>query len=188
MVMPDAARRYTVQEVLAFPEDGNRYELIQGELLVSPTPALRHQMIVQRLFLLLVDYLRLFGREETVFCVPADISWNDETLVIPDLFVATPVELRTRWSDVRTLLLAVEVLSPRSSRADRVLKRAVYQENRVATYWIVDHRAGLVEVWHPEDERPVIVTDILKWRLAPELPELKIVLPTLFQGLPDERN
>ena len=185
MLMPDLVRRYTVQEVLQFPDDGNRYELVRGELLVSPPPALRHQIVVQRIFLELVDYLKPLGRQETVFCVGGDISWNDETLVIPDTFVAPPEELRSSWSMVKTLLLAVEVLSPRSSRADRLLKRQVYQENRVDTYWIVDHRAGLVEVWRPEDTRPAIVSDVLRWRLEPGAPELLIDLAALFQGLPE---
>ena len=156
MAMPAAAaRRYTVEEVLAFPEDGNRYELIRGELLVSPAPALRH-------------------------------SWGDDTLVQPDLFVAPPAELRRAWREVKTLLLAVEVLSPRSSRADRVLKRDAYREHGVGTYWIVDHRAGVVEVWRPGDERPEIVSTQLRWRIADAAPELAIDLERLFEGLPED--
>jgi Uma2 family endonuclease len=184
MAMPNVARRYTVQEVLAFPEDGNRYELIHGELLVSPAPMLRHQRVVQRLFLALVDYLKPLGLGETVYCVDADISWGDDTLVQPDLFVAAPEELSARWDTVKTLLLAIEVLSPRSGRADRVLKRGAYQENRVATYWIVDHEAGLVEVWRPDDARPLVVTDALAWRVRPDAPELRLELATLWEGLP----
>jgi Uma2 family endonuclease len=185
VAMPDLVRRYTRQEVLQFPNDGKRYELVRGELLVSPPPALRHQIVVQRLFRELVEYLKPLGREETVVCVAGDISWNDETLVIPDLFVAPPEEMRSSWSAVKTLLLAIEVLSPRSTRADRVLKRHVYQENRVATYWIVDHRAGLAEIWHPRDTRPTIVSDVLRWRVEPGAPEIQIELASLLRGLPD---
>lgn len=49
MGMADAARRYTVDEVLAFPDDGNRYELVDGELLVTPAPSLPHQWVLSRL-------------------------------------------------------------------------------------------------------------------------------------------
>ena len=185
MVMSETARRYTVQEVLQFPEDGNRYELIGGELLVSPRPAPRHQRVVQRLYVVLLDYLRPLGLEETLYNVPCDISWNSQTLVEPDLFVTVPEELSSRWSTVRTLLLAVEVLSPNSGRADRVLKRRVYQENGVATYWIIDHEAGVVEVWRPDDIRPEVVTDVLKWRIYPDAAELAIDLAKLFGGLPE---
>ena len=184
MAMPNVARRYTVEEVLAFPEDGNRYELVHGELLVSPAPARRHQMVVQRLYRGLFAYLDPLGLGETLYCVDADISWGDDTLVQPDLFVATPEELTARWDTVKTLLLAVEVLSPRSGRADRVLKRGAYQENHVATYWIVDHEAGLVEVWRPEDARPLVVTDAITWRVHPDAPELRVELARLWDGLP----
>ena len=52
------------------------------------------------------------------------------------------------------------------------------------TYWIVDVDAGLVEAWHPEDERPEIVTDVLRWRVIAEAPELTIAVGALFGGLP----
>jgi len=61
----------------------------------------------------------------------------------------------------------------------------LYQENHVETYWIVDTSSGLVEIWHPDDERPEIVTDTLRWRLRSDLPELEIDLLKLFEQLPD---
>lgn len=183
MGMPETAR-YTVEEVLRFPDDGKRYELIRGELLVSPAPAPRHQAVVVRLLGMLGDYLRRAGREGTLFTAPADISWDDETLVQPDLLVVPPSEVTNNWSTYRTLLLAVEVLSPTSGRADRLLKRRLYQERQVATYWIVDHDAGVVEVWHPEDTRPAVVSDSLNWRLEAEMPELIVNLDALFRDLP----
>ncbi len=85
----------------------------------------------------------------------------------------------------KTLLLAIEILSPSSARADRVIKRRLYQEHGVATYWIVDIDAQMVEVWHPEDERPEIVTETLTWRVAPKAPGMSIELGELFAGLPD---
>jgi hypothetical protein len=54
----------------------------------------------------------------------------------------------------------------------------------VRTYWIVDHDAGAVEVWEPEDERPAIVTEMLRWRVAPHAPELEISIADLLDGLP----
>ncbi|MGH7527892.1 MAG: Uma2 family endonuclease [Gemmatimonadales bacterium] len=181
--MPETAR-YTVAEVLRFPDDGKRYELIGGELLVSPAPAPRHQAALGRLFRVLGDYLTALGREGTLFTAPADITWDDETLVQPDLLVVPPEEVTNDWNSYKTLLLAVEILSPTSGRADRVLKRRLYQERKVATYWIVDHGAGLVEVWRPDDERPAVVSDQLTWRLEPGAPELAIGLGSLFAGLP----
>jgi Uma2 family endonuclease len=81
---------------------------------------------------------------------------------------------------------AVEVVSPSSARADRLTKRMLYQRQGVATYWVVDPDARLVDVWHPEDHRPEIVTDVLTWRVTPDAEELVMDLDDLFQGLPAE--
>ena len=112
---------------------------------------------------------------------PADIQWPEEVLVQPDLFVVPVAELTAQnWSSIRTLVLAVEVVSPSSARHDRVTKRRVYQRQRVATYWIVDPDARMVEVWHPDDEQPEIVTDVLRWRVRAEGEELEIELGEFF--------
>ncbi len=60
----------------------------------------------------------------------------------------------------------------------------LYQEQDVATYWIVDPEAQVVEVWHPDDERPEIVADVLRWRVSDDAPELQIELGQLFKDLP----
>ena len=60
----------------------------------------------------------------------------------------------------------------------------LYQEQDVATYWIVDPEAQVVEVWHPDDERPEIVADALKWQASDDAPELQIDLGELFKDLP----
>ncbi len=184
MAMPDTDRRYTVEEVLAFPNDGNRYELVHGELLVTPAPRSRHQLVVGDLHYRLRRYLDEHGRGVRVVFSPADIRWPDEVLVQPDVFVVPVQELVAEdWSSVRTLLLAVEVVSPSSARYDRVVKRRVYQEHGVATYWIVDPDARVVEVWHPDDERPEIVTDLLRWQVREDANELAIELEELFRDV-----
>ena len=93
--------------------------------------------------------------------------------------------MRLSLATCGALLLAAEVLSPSSRRRDKVEKQRLYQERRVATYWIVDHEAAVGEVWHPEDERPLIVADTLVWRVTPDAAELRIDLPELFRDLPD---
>jgi Uma2 family endonuclease len=184
MAMPDLARRYTVADVLAFPEDGKRYELIGGGLWVSPAPSPRHQELVCRLAGLLRQYCAESAPAFRALASPADISWDDETLVQPDLFVVPAAQATNDWSTYRDLVLAVEVLSPSSGRADRVEKRRLYQARRVATYWIVDHDSLLVEVWRPEDGRPEIATEELRWRPAPDTPDLVVPLARLFADLP----
>lgn len=183
MGMPDAARRYTVDEVLAFPDDGNRYELVDGELLVTPAPNLLHQWILSQLHLTLSHYLTPYP-EFAVFFSPADISWDREKLVQPDLFVIPAAEMSREWHSVRTLLLAVEVISASSARGDRLVKRRLYQRQDVQTYWIVDPDARLVEVWHPEDERPTIATERVRWRVTDGAEELVVDLTNLFARMP----
>ena len=183
MGMPDTARRYTVDDVLAFPDDGNRYELVDGELLVTPAPSMPHQVVVGNLYAALAHYLKP-RPDAIVLASPADISWDHEKLVQPDLFVIPASEVSKSRKTVRTLLLAAEVVSPSSARGDRLVKRRLYQRQQVATYWLVDPDARLVEVWHPGDDRPEIVTDTLRWRVAPDSDGLVIELRELFENLP----
>ncbi len=184
MAMPNLVRRYTVADLADFPDDGKRYELIRGELIVSPSPSVHHQIVLGRLAYALACYLEPLGLRDTLFDVAADISWNDETQVQPDLFVARPEELTSTWASVRNLRLAVEVISPSSGRRDRLDKRRLYQEHRVETYWIVELEAGLVEQWRPDDTRPEIISDLLRWRVDREAPEVSIDLMQLFANLP----
>ena len=91
-----------------------RYELIRGERIVSPAPAPPHQVLVGRLFRVLAAHLDPIGRGDTLIAAPVDISRDDETLVQPDLLVVPPEEVTNTWTTFRTLLLAVEVMSPGS--------------------------------------------------------------------------
>ena len=182
MGMPQPIADWTVERVLALPEDGNRYEVVDGELLVSPAPTLLHQRAIGALYLI----LHAFVTRERIGCVylaPADIEFDHRTLVQPDLFVAPLVEGRRprTWKEIRQLLLAVEVLSPSTARADRQVKRRRYQHHGVGEYWIVDLEARLVECWTPSDQRPLILTDQLEWRpLGASGPQLSIDLIRFF--------
>ena len=155
---------YTAEMVRAMPDDGNRYETVHGELLVTRSPRLWHQDVVTRLSAALVNYVAAhpIGR---VFTSPADISWGPDTLVQPDVFVADLEEARTLdWKNVRTLLLAAEVLSPNTARYDRFTKRRLYQEVGVPVYWIVDPDQKCVEVWTPADTLPAVERQRLVWQ------------------------
>ncbi len=184
MAMPNLVRRYTVADLARMPDDGMRYELIGGELIVSPAPSVRHQLVLRRLANVLAAYLEPLGLADTLFDVAADVSWDAENSVQPDLLVIRPEELSRTWTTVRNLRLAAEVISPSSSRRDRVDKRGLYQEHRVETYWIVDLEAGLVEQWRPDDPRPEIISDSVRWRVDRDAPELSIDLTRLFGNLP----
>src|SRR5215210_2198842 len=86
MGMPQAARDWTVQRVLSLPEDGNRYEVVDGELLVTPSPTFHHQDAIFALARRLDSFVRSSGGGY-VSISPADIELDERTLVQPDIFV-----------------------------------------------------------------------------------------------------
>jgi Uma2 family endonuclease len=165
MGMPHATLRWTPEMVRALPDDGNRYELIDGMLLVTPSPILLHQRAVSQLARTLDAYVTRHGLGE-VLTSPADLELEPDTIVQPDVFVAPLVDgaLPQRWTDVRSLRLAVEILSPGSRRHDRVTKRAFYGRVGIPEYWIADLDARAVERWRPHDAQPERCTDRLAWQ------------------------
>lgn len=165
MEMAEAARDWTVDDLEHLPDDGRRYEVIDGELLVTPAPSLDHQEAIARLHLLLAPYVAAQGCGHVVFA-PADVVFSPRRGVQPDLFVVPLVDGRRpkRFADAGRLLLAVEVLSPSTARADRLKKRNMYRAERVDEYWVVDLDARLFERTTPADDRVEIVADRLEWR------------------------
>ena len=102
-----------------------------------------------------------------VLVSPADLELEPGTITQPDVFVV-PADTRItgesfEWSDVKRLLLAVEVLSASSVRIDRVLKRDFYLDHGVAEYWVVDMDARVVERWTTAGETPVVERGCLRW-------------------------
>jgi len=174
---------YTADMVRALPDDGNRYETVHGELLVTPAPRWSHQELVGRIF----ESLRAYARREPVGHVifsPADISWGADTLVQPDVFVVPVDQARTDdWTRMTDLLFVAEVLSPSTSRYDRFTKRRLYQEVGVPTYWIVDGGNDLVEVWTPESTFPQIEREPVIWRPARAEVPFSLDLTELFRPL-----
>jgi Uma2 family endonuclease len=174
---------YTADQVRAMPDDGNRYEVVYGELLVTPAPRLWHQVLVHRLSVAVEMYLR----SEPVGVVlnsPADISWGRDVLVQPDVFVVDPDEARTLdWSRMRTLLLVAEVLSPSTSKGDRFLKRLRYREVGVPLYWVVDGDERSVEVWTPSDEFPRFERERLIWHPPGAREPFTLTLDQLFRSV-----
>jgi Uma2 family endonuclease len=160
-----------------------RYETVHGELLVTPAPRLWHQEIVRRLVTALSYYLE---REPAghVFMSPSDISWGPDTLVQPDVFVVPIDQARTmNWREIRQLLLAVEVLSPSSLRADRFTKRRLYQEQDVPLYWVIDADERTAEVWTPSDRLPHQERDRLVWMPVGAVTPFILELVDLFRPL-----
>ena len=165
MGMAATQTHWTVDMVHALPDDGKRYEIIDGELFVTPAPSFDHQRAVLRLAIRLETYL-LPQRLGEVFVAPLDVILSPRTLVQPDVLVLPLYRgrlARTR-EEAGKPLLTVEILSPGSARTDRVRKRALYQREGVPEYWIVDLDARVIERWRPEDTRPEILADRITWQ------------------------
>ncbi len=174
---------YRADMVRALPDDGNRYETVYGELLVTPAPKAWHQEVLGRVQFALGLYLKE-NRVGHLFASPADISWSDDTLVQPDLFVADFEQARTMdWAQMKKLLLVIEVMSPSTARYDRFTKRRLYQDVRIPAYWIVNGDEHFVEVWTPDSELPEIERERVVWSPGESSPPLTIDLKELFSPL-----
>ena len=165
MAMPAQPTEWTVDMVRALPDDGNRYEVIDGELFVTPAPSRNHQRAVRELTLVIEPYVRAERIGEVIFA-PADIVvFGPRKFVQPDRFVppfvgGNPVHA---WTELGHLLLAVEVQSPSTAVTDRGPKRVLYQEKGVPEYWIVDTAERMIERWTPNDSIPEMVSHTLQW-------------------------
>jgi len=187
MGMPQQATRWTAEMVRALPDDGNRYEVVDGELLVTPSPAALHQRAVSLLHIELGVYARAQGFGEALPS-PADLELDPHGMVQPDVFVQGLVGGRPArdWNTGAPLLLVVEVLSPSTARADRTTKRRRFQRAGIPEYWIVDLDARVIERWRPGDERPEVLGDAIAWRPHGASAPLTIELPSLFARIHGE--
>jgi Uma2 family endonuclease len=136
----------TVRDYMRLPVE-HGVELIEGELVMSPSPGVRHQRLVGNLYLLLRRWLGRKGRGEVILS-PMDVILSVHTVVQPDLLVV----LRRRSSIVRDRIrgapdIAIEVLSPSSLERDRLIKRHVYASHGIREYWIVDPQTRTIEVY-----------------------------------------
>jgi Uma2 family endonuclease len=168
----------------ALPDDGNRYEVLDGELFVSPAPSLRHQAVLARLYNILHPYVEA-NALGWVLWSPADIEFSPQRQVQPDLFVVpdTGVGEPESWEQVTSLLLVVEATSPSTARADRTKKLTIYRDEGIPEYWILDVDGHVVERWRPDDERPEILAATLEWQPDPKVEPLIIHVPDLFVTL-----
>lgn len=137
----------TVHDLDLLPEDGNRYELIDGVLFVSAAPLVRHQLAQSALGERLMPYVRRLGMH--VLFAPTAVRASAWTEVQPDILVVERVDVEpmARHLAMPTLALAVEILSPSTADRDRGLKRQTYLAHGVGEYWVVDLDARVIDVW-----------------------------------------
>ena len=159
-----ARSQWTADDLLDMPDDGQRYEVIDGELFVTPAPSLNHQAALGTLYVRLVEYLNS-EHVGYVFFSPADIRFSPRRSVQPDLFVAPSVDGRRpqSYSEITRLMLAIEALSPSTAQLDRIVKRKLYREEGLSEFWIVDLDARSFERSTPLDSRVDVLDTSLEW-------------------------
>lgn len=141
------SRPLTVDDLEAMPDDGHRYELIDGTLIVSPAPTLRHQMVSGRLHHQLAQAC---PADLLVLAAPTDVRLTVDTLVQPDLLVIPRSAVESPERPLRPLLV-VEILSPSTRHVDLALKRSRYEAAGLPAYWVVDPDALELIAWELRD-------------------------------------
>lgn len=171
--------RYTVGDLDRFPEDGNRYELLDGVLLVTPAPRAVHQIVVNRIAFRLTEAV---GASAHVVG-PGAISVPPRTQLQPDILVY-PSRFRptTEWAKVDEHWLAVEVLSRSSRMYDREFKRDAYIALGVREVWLVDVFDLSVEVCRGRGSGET-VGETIAWRVPGTAKVVHVSLAGVFEGV-----
>ena len=131
------------------PPDGKRYELLEGDVYVTPAPSPLHQRVSKRLQRQLEAYFEASGRGE-VFNAPIDLILTPHDVVQPDLVLVTDPGQVSRRGIEGPPALVVEVLSPSTRDHDRTVKGRRYAALGIRHYWLVDPEASRIECYRAE--------------------------------------
>ncbi len=154
---------WTVADLEQLPADGNRYEILHGELLVTPLPAVWHQRIAARLTRMIDQWCR--ERSGWEWLAPGGVFIRETTWLEPDLAVY-PVpagRLLDNWRQMAPPALVIEILSPSTTKRDRHRKRPAYLAHGVAEVWLVDMDAQTIERWTSQSEFPESHRTAITW-------------------------
>jgi Uma2 family endonuclease len=156
--MSQAATKMTYEQYCLLPADGKQYEVIDGELFMTPAPRTRHQKIVVRLTEELSRFVRENGLGE-VFVAPTDVLLEPHTVVQPDVLFIRKERLAIVKEDAIEGApdLVVEVLSPSTFYKDLRKKMTAYAQFGVQEYWIVDPETESIEICARRDEKLQLV-------------------------------
>jgi Uma2 family endonuclease len=174
----------TYEDYRMLPDDGKRYELIEGEVFVSPAPSTRHQMVSANLLYALMDALHKPGLAR-IFHAPTDLVLTKTTAVQPDLVIVG--KARESLITARALEgppdVAVEILSPSSLDRDQYIKRKLYERFGIPEYWVVDPEQGQIIIYRLDEGTYGIRAryDRSSTLECPEFPTLAVPLLDVFR-------
>ena len=176
MSMP--ANAWTLEELHRLPDDGNKYELIHGQLFVTPPPSVDHEEVLARLSAMLTPYVEKHGLGRVYH--PRAVIRFERSEAEPDIMVrSVPSGVRgNAWEKLPPPLLVVEVLSPFTRRRDLLEKRKYYLDAGVGEYWVLDGERRDVSVIRRRVQ-DLLIGETLVWRAVPEDP-LILELSVLF--------
>lgn len=174
--------KLTYQDYVLLPDDGKRYEILDGDLYVTPSPTARHQKVSFNLSLALGQHVRA-NRLGEVFAAPLDVILADDTIAQPDIMFVS----NERFQIVRDWVhgapdLVIEILSPGTRERDRTLKRHLYARHGVRELWLVDPKANVIEVHRldPATETPPRMFTDQDTLTSEVLPSLDLPLGTIW--------
>lgn len=179
---------WTYERYLELPDDGNRYEVIEGKLYVSPSPTTIHQILSKRLLFELYR-LELAG-EGFVFAAPMDLKMEGASPVQPDLMYFKndqKGQVKKKFLTGAPFLI-VEIQSPSTASRDRVIKLRNYAKNKVAHYWLLDPEAATLEMLRLDGDgyRVDTVLGAEDRHCPPGLAGVEIDMAKLFADLPED--
>jgi Uma2 family endonuclease len=182
MAMPLTVPSYSIEDLERFPDDGNRYELLDGVLLVTPAPLPPHEIVISRIQAALMAYAQMPGHAYVLGHGAVEIV--PKTHLEPDILVVPSDQpFNRKWSTIRNWWLAVEVFSESSVIYDRDFKRNAYLAMGVAEVWLVDWLEEVVYVSRRGEPVDVPHADTLIWHPARMERPLQLELAGVFEGL-----
>ena len=161
---------FTYQDYLKLPEDGNRYQVINGELVMAPSPLPLHQIVSGELFLSIGNYVK-DKKLGMVFSAPLDVVLSEDNVLQPDiLFISKErQQIITDKNIAGAPDLVIEILSPATAYYDLFDKKEIYQKFGVKEYWIVDPMRQWMELYHLQKSQFELIQHLEK--PAPSNPE-----------------
>lgn len=170
---------WTVADLERLPYDGNRYEILYGELLVTPLPSAGHQGVAARLFVNLAIWCR--AHTGWRYLSPGGVYISETTWLEPDIAIyPDPEYLQQTWREMPPPVLVVEVLSPSTKKRDRHRKRPAYLAHGVSEVWIASEKDRTVERWTAASEFPESFRDTITWTPAATQPTFVMSYAELF--------
>lgn len=179
MHMAAKVKPWTIEELHRLPDDGNKYELVRGELFVTPAPSVTHETILARLTRLLDPFVA--AHELGFVYHPRAVMQFEGSEVEPDLMVRQPPQHgEAGWANAPTPILVVEVLSDSTRRRDLKQKRDFYRDAGVDEYWVVDPETETMTSIR-RDRADVVAGETLAWNPPGVSVPLAITVASVFE-------